>query len=208
MIALIYSNDSHFVFRQGDSLYKLQPVSEPHRDAEFARLIGKHETRFAFWTAANRNPIKSQLILMAQSDEEFDEEFNLLRSEYRGVDCQDLFLHNCACSNSTSKNMRFTGEHQQRFITFLLESVEILSNVGVAHCDLRLANIVVNLTPQEIQTGIISTSLPIIIDFGQSRISKDARNINEKSLSGLFTRCNHGLRVVQENWSCRVCASD
>ena len=94
-------------------------------------------------------------------------------------------------------------KHCSRFLSYLLESLEILSQLGIHHNDLRLANILVNPTEEEIKTRVITASLPKIIDFGLSVLVKpeEASKNNFKDLVGLFSTCKHGMMILPPNTS-------
>ncbi len=187
MITLLYKNDDHFVFETNDqTLFKLQSSYESFRDSEFARRLKQYENRFVFWTRANRHPIKPHLIQLAQklNPEYIAEDVTLLKSYKKGINCQELFES-------------FSLEHAVTFMTYLKESIDILSNNNIAHCDLRWPNIIVDCTLLEITQKKI-TSLPIIIDFGQARISKDACKLNNHGFDQLKIKYEG---ILKENLS-------
>jgi hypothetical protein len=178
MITLIYANDDHFVFTTNDhTLFKLQSSFEYFRDNEFARKLKQYHNRFVFWQKANRNPIKSHLIQLAEeyNPEYIGTDITLLTSVKKGMDVEKL-------------GYQIDLDHLQTFMDYLKESIDILSNEKIAHCDLRWPNIVVDCTEIETNQKLISTSLPIIIDFGQARISTKAHELN-----------NHGFEKLRKS---------
>jgi serine/threonine protein kinase len=168
MFILIYANDDHFVFEKNDTLFKLQSSFESFRDNEFARKL-KHHNRFVFWKRANRNPIKSHLVQLAKeyNPEYIGTDVTLLTSVKKGMDIEKL-------------GYKIDPNHFIKFVNYLKESIDILSREKIAHCDLRWPNIVVDCTELEKNQKLITTSLPIIIDFGQARISAKAYELNNR----------------------------
>jgi hypothetical protein len=178
MIRLVYANDDHFVFEKNDNsltLFKLQSSFESFRDTEFARKLKQYEHRFVFWKKANRDPIKSSLIQLAQkcNPEYIANDVTLLTSLKKGIDVEKL---------------QVDPNHLVKFMDYLKESIDILSVMNIAHCDLRWPNIIVDCTELEKNQGVISTSFPIIIDFGQARISQKAYELNNCGFNKLRER--------------------
>jgi hypothetical protein len=174
-IRLLYVHDDHFVFDISGTLFKLQSSQEPCRDAEFARKLKQYENRFVFWRKANRDPIKSHLIQLAQElyPEYISTDVTLLTSVKKGIDLEQVQVH---------------SNHLQKFLHYLKESIDILSQMNIAHCDLRWPNIIVDCTELEKKEKVITTSLPIIIDFGQARISQKAFELNNRGFENLLKK--------------------
>jgi len=103
-------------------------------------------------------------------------------------------------ANTQPERMYMSAEYALKFLEYLLSSLILLSDNGIQHDDLRLANFVVSPSESELKDKILRTSLPRMIDFGISIIYDDldkAKRFNTIDLMGMFVACIHGLRRLE-----------
>jgi serine/threonine protein kinase len=100
------------------------------------------------------------------------------RSPDQGVSLAEVLYRNpefkCrGCTEWHQGTMKIDPHHAMRMFWHLLESLCLLRLAGVEHTDVSPGNLLVNLTEAERKSGIISTSLPRLIDFGHAKLGGD-----------------------------------
>jgi hypothetical protein len=211
MSSTICTGHDRYVRFEGDSVFKIQGDSA--KEDAVATYIIEHKmdptnTRFGLWqkiredvfvqwqkTPVRATITKDEIKRFAPGATPRLDTYDVRVCPYQGKDLERLLDINGTCRSCVSDvpngAMRLAAEHVPRFIKHLLESVHILDKAGIRHNDLRLANILINPTSEESKEGVIRTSLPRIIDFGESTFSTVS---NASDIVGLFTTCKHGLR--------------
>ena len=214
---LIFANEymNRFIVqnKMDNSLLKIQPLSDVFLDPIIQEKVKEHEGRFCFWqevtpTICSKQEVQKYVGKMRLNHNEY----RILTSLYKGIDCERLLVSTFDCSRACqgypepcSKQMMIDVKHIMTFLHHLIEGFEILSNAGIEHGDIRLSNILVNPTTEELISGTIQTSFPLIIDFGLSSLvdKKTATKSNVKDIVSLLTTCKHGIMGLEspdENW--------
>jgi len=212
-LKLIHCNeyDNRFVVfnKSTNKLYKIQHKKEIFNDHNFEKLLNKYKNRFHFWQFESNTNIINEVLSFIHSKYKIPiQEYTILTSEHSGIDCEILLqnVSTCDCpQNNKSLNFSIDKYHILNVLRHLIESIEILSKHNIVHNDIRLANILFNLTKEEINTGIITRSLPILIDFGMAQFYKleTSEKANIKQLIFLFTTCKYGICDIPpdtKNW--------
>ena len=193
---VIHSNthmQRHVVYIQ-EKLFKIQPASLAFPDLQIKQIV-KDTQRFCFWEPTDNLELKEKIITFLKEKGEF----NLFTSEFRGIRCEKLLYNTSSCYGAhfeeKSDGMTIDKSHIFRFLKYLIESIQILSNSGIEHQDLSLANTIVFPTDQETTNKSLCTSFPIIIDFGYSKITEVpiASQNNLRDLVSMFFACRYGL---------------
>lgn len=91
-------------------------------------------------------------------------------------------------------NVKIDNKHIPEFFIHLLANISLLCEINISHSDLRLANIIVEMNEEEKKKGVISESLPLLIDFGLAKIGENC----DRDEIGLFRTCPHGNILLQE----------
>lgn len=201
------------------SLLKIQPLSERFIDPIIQEKVKEYNGRFCFWQEATSNIWSKHEVQKYVGQIKLNHnEYRILTSLYMGIDCERLLISTFDCSRycygyhePCLKQMMIDANHIMTFLNYLIEGFEILSNKGIQHGDIRLANILVYPTTEELISGTIQTSLPLIIDFGLSNLvdQEIAIQSNVKGIVNLLTSCKHGmlrLDSFNDNWLTAVVA--
>ena len=204
---LLYALDNHYVVKRGRILFKLQPNAEPFQELRFSRML-LFSNRFCVWRLSYNQSIKRKMYKFCDIEDFEINQVKMLQCDFKGYDLQKILIEKSKCKCNKYKNSSATynikSNHLIFFKRYLIESVNILSELGIAHKDIYLRNIVVDLTKEEKANHEISVSLPILIDFGMAEfVGDEAKLSNLNSLTRLISTCNHGHKIVQlhENWA-------
>ena len=116
-----------------------------------------------------------------------------------------------------TKPLRMTARYALNFLLHLITDLYLLASCRITHQDLRLANILLNPTVSEIETGILdwpTSTLPRLIDFGSAKIYPPETNIEEvltrnyNDLIVLLTTCIHGKILLISSYYPEACPTD
>jgi len=203
---LIDKANDRYVIRDLDTLYKLVPVKDITKDGEFKEILKEeNKSRFVFWDAIDDKALKEDLICFLNNKNLTPESYNLSMCQYSGIDCLDLFAVDELCKAHCKKpkgQYLISEAHLHTFFNHLATSLDILSNHRILHNDIALRNILVNPTLEEQKTKIITTSLPILIDFGHSQFTKfaeTARKQNFHDFISIFGCCVQNACIYGDN---------
>ena len=194
---LLYQLDDHYIVKIAKKLFKLQPKQEVFIESRLSKL---DSIRFCVWRQCVNNTWKLKICKFCQVD---PNDYIFSTCDFRGHDLLQLLKPRGKCSckvKSSGQEFTITQQHSTRFKEYLIDSVNLLSVNNIAHNDIYLRNIIVDFTQQEREAKEISTSWPILIDFGMAEFTEDAKSKNDANLHKLFTQCNHGYEYSQENW--------
>jgi hypothetical protein len=141
-----------------------------------------------------------------------------------GVDLYQL-LHPISYRTECTCDTRYVTYNSSKYKTPFLVSAQwimdlvirlqdmerLLFTLGLQHCDFRAANLVVDMTKKEEETGILSSSMPKLIDFGGCRPREFAGykkySEREYDVDTFLTTCIHGLSRMEldtDHWLLHV----
>lgn len=201
--SIIHQSPQHqryvvFVFQE-QKLFKIQPSSLKFIDTQIQEIV-QDTKRFRFWEPTKNETLKDKIITFFKEKGSFD----LFTSEFQGVSCERLLYTTAFCGGShieeKSFGMKISSKHIFKFIQYIIESFQILSDKGIEHRDINLSNIIVFPNEEEMKNKVLTSSLPVIIDFGLAQIVSPeiATKSNLQELLGLFFACRYGLCKLGE----------
>ena len=117
-----------------------------------------------------------------------------------------LLLHTQLCPDcgdtgpAVDKPMKIKGSHALMIIKHINDSVNMLHAEGIEHNDVSLSNLVLQPTEGELKSGLLTSSFPILVDFGLSKIHNMSLESSKTSvvMHDLFNTCRHGMRRLYQ----------
>jgi hypothetical protein len=123
-------------------------------------------------------------------------------ADNRGIDLDRLLVRTHECKDcgetatSVKKSMKMTGSYALRLLAYLQETFNMFYSVNFEHNDVSISNLVVQPSTEELKSGYLTTSLPVIIDFGLSKIHiiPLPKDPTPTIMRDLLSTCRHGHR--------------
>ncbi len=203
------------VVRSNDTLVtKFGPANQLQyedtmRDRIMAKIDPKDHHRFVFFrTPKNcKVDVKTCTELPPEAAALFAKETKVEKrmADFAGVDLQRLLARTSACRDCGADHgrhepmLRILPAHAFRMLMHVHETVELLRGIDMDQGDLVPANLLVQPTEAEWKAGVLSESLPKLIDFGLATVREKGlvAEHTPRVLVDLVSSCRHGMRPLQ-----------
>ena len=170
-------------------------------------IFNKLRSRMAFWTIPTNRYISFEKVneispKFAKEACRICKQLSVRITANKGTDLDRLLVHTHECRDceditiQVTQPMKMTGTYALQLLNYLEETLKMFHDINFEHNDVTLSNLVVQPSEEELKSGYLSTSLPLMIDFGLSKIHVISTLKNNTSIimHNLLTTCRHTHR--------------
>lgn len=136
---------------------------------------------------------------------------NAIQEVLRGPPCKDCHLLGTATASVSYGKLYITFDHCVRLVRRVVEIVRVLKDAArIKTEDMHNGNLVIQPTTDEIKAGVLTESLPVMVDFGSCKENPDEKECVD-SIRHWLSGCIHiGRKLLDHEypWLAAACNED